>query len=326
MANAYNSITGTNPNGQWATLAKGAYDRVVEYQLRTMALWRQLVDKHPVQQDTPGTSVKLSILNEFAAAATTPLDEILDPDSVAPPAPTQVTVTLNEYGNWSQQTWRLRELGFTQPNLELANLIAKNQIDTIDSLVHTTVDASTHIVGLNAGVLKSENTAYAQNSVAVTDVATGLWVQACVGQLRKRKSRTRDGINYVAVVHPDVSTDLRAENSASSWVNPHSYVDTSNIYNGEIGVFQGARFIEVPDRVTTATNTVPTTVYTSYFLGAQALAEAVAPDGEPQTVFGTVVDPLQRKFPIGWKALLGWGIYRPESIQLGKTAAKTGAL
>lgn len=321
MVNAYSSVGSTAPN--WSLLAAPAYDQEVNYALRTMPTWRQLIDVHPVDQTAPGTSVTLNVLQEFTVLATTPIDEIIEPDSVSPPVPTQVTVTLNEYGNYSIQSNRLRQLSYATPSIELANLIAKNQLDTLDKLVQNVVDTGTHIVGLNSGVIKSEANSFSEALVAASDIGTSALTRTAVALLRRRKAVPKDGTSYFAVIHPDVAADLRGENAATAWIGPHAYgADTAAIYAGEIGTFQGARFIEIPDRVKTALDGVSSgKVYSTYFLGQQALVEAVGLGGEPQTVIGNIVDPLNRKFPIGWKALLGWAIYRAEAMQIMRSSS-----
>jgi len=69
-------------------------------------------------------------------------------------------------------------------------------------------------------------------------------------------------------------------------------------------------------------------VYLAYFLGAQAVAEAVGKGGmgEPRTVVGLQTDLLKRFYPIGWKSLLGWSIYRQENIQILRQTSSLQAL
>src|SRR5438445_10013129 len=110
---------------QWANLLATGYDKYLEFQLRSLPIFRQFVDKHPVDVTNPGPTVTLSIINEFAALATTPLTDTVDVAAVAPPAPTRVTVTLNEYGNVDITTLRLRDLAFAPPDPAIANVLGK---------------------------------------------------------------------------------------------------------------------------------------------------------------------------------------------------------
>jgi len=93
---ADNVGTFTASNG--AGLVQKAYDRLVEFALRSQPLLRSVADKRPAKQSMPGSSVVFQIYNDMTKA-TTALSEQVDPDSVAIGTPTAVTVTLNEYGN-----------------------------------------------------------------------------------------------------------------------------------------------------------------------------------------------------------------------------------
>jgi hypothetical protein len=53
---------------------------------------------------------------------------------------------------------------------------------------------------------------------------------------------------YAALIHPDVSYDFRGQALGNSWADPHVYNDPSGIYNGVIGSYGGARFMETPSR------------------------------------------------------------------------------
>lgn len=64
--------------------------------------------------------------------------------------------------------------------------------------------------------------------------------------------------------------------------------------------------------------------YTTYFLGREAVVEAVAV--EPHTVVGPVTDNLKRFQPVGWYGLLGQSLFRQNSLQLVKTASSIEAI
>lgn len=309
MANLFTDTT------QWTNLVETAYDREVAFSLRSTPFFRDVIDKRPARQAMPGDVVTLTIHGELAVAAS-PLSEDVDPDAVQPPAPTRVNVTLNEYGNATLSTLRLDKLAFSEPEAELANLVGYNMANSIDAAVKAVIDTGTNVALLNGGVLKSSGGAV--NSIVATDVMKAASIASAVALLRRRLAVPKVDELYVAYVHPDVAYDIRAEAVGNTWVSPHQYVDTGNIYRGEIGTYAGAKFVESV-RCTTATNTVPVKVYNSYFFGKEALVEAGAV--EPHIVVGPQVDKLKRFFPLGWYALLGWNLYRPEPLEILKTTS-----
>lgn len=317
-----NNFTGGASGAAWDLLVETAYDRAVDYYLRDEPQWRQLIDKRPARQAMPGDVVTLTIHNAFAALATTPLTETVDPDSVSAAAPTRVSVTLNEYGNAALTTLRLRELGFTEPDREIAELIGRNMYDSIDQIIRSVADAGTNILYVNGGVMKTSGGAL--NSVVATDLLTRNPAVAAVKLLQRAKVMTKQNNLYIAVIHPDVAFDLMAENSATAWIGPHVYgTDTSNIYSGVIGDYQGARYIQTT-RTNIVANSVPVNVYNTYYFGRQALVEAAAQD--PHIVVGPQTDKLKRFFPLGWYALAGWAIYRPTALVTVKTSSSIQGL
>ena len=81
-----------------SNLVQAAYDQYVRMALRSIPVMRSLADVKPVQQAMPGSSVVFSIYSDLAQATST-LTETSDVSSIALGNPSQVTVTLNEYGS-----------------------------------------------------------------------------------------------------------------------------------------------------------------------------------------------------------------------------------
>lgn len=319
MANAF---TGGASGAAWDLLVETAYDRAVEYYLRDEPQWRQVIDKRPVAQAMPGDVVTLTLHNSLALA-TSALTETVDPDAVAAPAPTRVNVTLQEWGNAALGTLRLFKTGFTKPDAELAQLIGLNQIDSVDAIIRSVADAGTNLIWVNGGVVKT--TGGANASVTATDLLTRAPATIAPKILARNKVMPKQGPFYAAMIHPDVSYDLQSENSATAWTAPHVYgTDTANIYTGTTGDFQRARYVETTRCNITTDGAAGAKVYSTYYLGRQALVEASVE--EPHVVVGPQTDKLKRFFPIGWYALAGWAIYRPTALQTVRTSSSIAGL
>jgi len=317
MADVY-----TDAGSAWSNAVATGYDKFLEYQLRSQPVFRQLVDKHPVNLTNIGPTITLSIASEFAALATTPLSETTDVAAVAPPNLSRVTVTLNEYGNADITTLRLKQLAFIAPDPAVAHLLGLNMVDSIDQLVRSVVDGATHVIGVNGGTVKTESTSFATASVTATDYMNYAVIRDAVALLRRRNSPSWDVRgSYLAFIHPDVSVDIKSD---TGWLSPHQYVDTMNIYNAEVGAYLGARFVESPRCTIGTDGATGGKVYRSYFVGRQGVVEAVV--SEPHVVVGPQTDKLRRFFPIGWLAHMGWSIFRQESLEIGKTSSSIAAL
>lgn len=317
MPNAYTDILSGSSLG--TNLVKAAFDRLVEFALRSQPQYRAVVDKRPAQQNMPGSSVTFNLYADLTPATST-LTETTDPDSVAVPQTTTVSVTLNEYGNVVLPTRKLRLLSLSDVDPGIADIVAFNMLDSMDQLVRDVARAGTNVARENNGATLFN--AGTTGAVKSTDIFQSKHSRFAVNKLRVAKSIPRVDNNYVAYIHPDCSVDLRAATTNADWRTPHAYSAAGNIWGGVIGTYEGATYIETP-RVFNAQNgngsTTPATTYQTLFFGRQAIAEAVAE--EPSVVIGPVVDKLMRYRPIGWYGVLGWSIYRQESVYRVETSS-----
>lgn len=300
---------------QWAALVEAAYDRKVEFALRSNPTFRQVIDKHPEEQAMPGDTVTLTIHKDLAPI-TTALDEELDGNEVTVVAPDRVIVTLHEYGSQSTMTGFLTNVAFTQPLQERAIQMANQQADSIDLLVKNVMDTTTNEYNANAsGALGAKTTVPTKLGLAQ--------IHQVITKLRGTNVAPTAGNDYVTFIHPNHGFDLRVETGPNAWIGPATYGgDTAQFYAGETGRLLGSRIIETP-RCAYRKMTISATDYDTYpvyVFGRQALVEANAV--EPHTVVGNIVDVYRRKFPLGWYGVLGHALYR--SAALYKVNALTG--
>jgi N4-gp56 family major capsid protein len=305
MANAF---TGT---AAMSNLVQTAYDRALEFALRAQPTFRNIVDKKPVQQAMPGSSVVFEIYQDLAQQIT-PLNELVDPDAVAAGQPTTVSVTLNEYGNAILVSNKLDLFSFTDVTAGLVNQVAWNLIDSVDLIVQNVLQGGTQVIrvnGANTNIYNGGTTA----GVTTASIYNSAAVRLAVAKLRFQKVHPNKGSFYTTYISPEVSLDLRAETGNAAWRDPHNYSSADNIWAGEIGEYEGSVFIETPRVNYAPTGAGGTTnVFQTYTVGQQALAEAVAE--EFHTVRGPVVDKLTRFQPLGWYGVAGWSLYRPEAL------------
>jgi len=334
MSNAYTDITSGSSLGNY--LVQTAYDRYVEFALRAVPLVRDVADKKPVQQAMPGSSVVFQIYTDLAAATAT-LSETVDPDAVALGNTTQVSVTLNEYGNASLATRKLELFSLSDVDPAIADIIAFNMADSLDTVaLQTLIGGTNAIAEVNGSVVSTFAGTYTNGttnkSILSTDTIKSRDIRLAVAKLRANKAVPRQGEYYWVGIHPEVSHDLRAETGLGGWRDDHKYSETgaAEFWPGTIGTYEGAMFVETPRMANFADGTgagsssgtfgtssyVNATggvrVFRTLVAGKQALAEAVAE--EPHVIFGPVVDKLMRFRPIGWYGVLGWARYRDASL------------
>lgn len=279
-----------------------AYDRLVEFELRETPTFRSIVDRRPTDVTNPGDTVHFTWHKDLTPSLT-PLQETVTPDSLAVSNPSRTSVTIDEFGAWVPKTIRLRKTAFTRPDLEVAELLARHQGDTLDALVRAKLDAGTNVLDLTGGSSKLLHAA---------------GVRLIRNKMRSAVVPFKDGANYVAHVHPDCTHDLMAEAGENVWHSPHTYGgDTSAIYAGEVGKYSAVRFVENTRCKVTAPATGVAGTYLTYVVGRGALVEAVSV--EPHTVIGPQTDALRRHFPVGWYGMLGWALHRKESLLVVKS-------
>ena len=303
---ANNVGTFTPSNG--AGLVQKAYDRLVEFALRSQPLLRSVADKKPAKQSMPGSSVVFQIYNDMTKA-TTALSEQVDPDSVAIGTPSAVTVTLNEYGNAVLTTRKLQLFSLADVDPAIANIVAYNMADSIDEIVQTELRGGTNVIYASNA---SGTRATATTNVTGAHTLKAADIRLAIAKLRAGKAVARKGSLYWCAIHPEVSHDLRAETGSGAWRLPHEYQTNENIWAGEIGTFEGAYFIESPRLYNATDGGSSARVFRTLLAGQQALAEAVAE--EPHVVIGNVTDKLMRLRPIGWYGVLGFKRYREEAL------------
>lgn len=323
MANVY---TSTDPASLGTSLIQTAYDRKVRFALRATPMFRSIADSQPEQQATPGSSVVTQFYNDLSPVSAE-LTETVDPDAVGVPSTTSISITLREYGNVVLKTRKLQLFSLSDVDSGIANILAYNMRDSLDAIVAPVLTGGTNQVRRNAGVLKSNLLAGANagttGAIAATDVFSTEMVRFAVTKLRAGKVIPRQGDLYCCFLHPDQSHDLRKETGGAAWRDPHNLGGQDAIWQGNIGVYEGAYFVESPRIVTANDGAASAKVYRSLFFGREAMAEAVAE--EPHTVIGNVTDKLMRMRPMGWYGVLGWSRFREAALIRGESASSVSS-
>jgi len=205
--------------------------------LRSIPVMRALADVKPVQQAMPGSSVVFSIYSDLAQATST-LTEASDVSSIALGNPSQVTVTLNEYGSAVTTTKKLNLTSFNDVDSALADIIAYNAADSLDNVVGQTLVGGTNVI--YGGSATSSATVVAASKMTVSDI------REAVTELRTNKALPRMGELYAAYVHPRQAADLRAESGTGGFQELTKYVDRTPFVAGAVGVIEGAYIVETP--------------------------------------------------------------------------------
>ena len=302
-----------------------SYDMLSYFALRPELYFDQVADIKPTNQSMAGSSVIFNVQNDMALA-TTSLNESTDVTTVALTS-SQVTLTLNEYGNATITSAAVRAQSFVSIDEVQANTVGYNAGRSLDELAKIQLQAGTN-VNYSAGA--TGVTPGARNQITPSDTLRAYDIRLNVSAL-KRNNVPGYGGYYLAFIHPDNSFDLWQESGNQALIAPHIYSAPDEVFRGEIGSFAGARFIETPTAPLFAdagSSTTDTDVYGVLFLGRQALAKVWAiKDGNgplPVIVMGPITDTLRRFQPLGWKWMGGFGVFRSASLWRQECASSIG--
>lgn len=317
MANEFTSIA-TTP-GLATELVQGAYDLAVRWALKGTPNARQFVSVRPQRPAMRGSSITIEKVNYFSnatiTAMKTPLSEEADVDSTKVPQPTPCVITPTEYGAAVTTTEKLENRTFAPVDPIKAGVIAHSQARVIDELVQDKLVSVTPTYN---------NGNSANGTVTNAHKMTAADVRRSVANLRAKNVRPWFGGFYAGYIHPYVVLDLREETGSGAWRVPNEYgASQEKIWTGEIGEFEGVRFVESNLVRVTANGASSANVFNTFFIGQDALAEAVVT--EPHTVVGPVVDKLGRFHTLGWYGDLGWSIYEGAALIDFRTGSSLGA-
>lgn len=321
-----------------------AYQRYAYFALRPPLMYDSLADVFATNQSMPGISVQFNILGDLAIAST-PINELSDVASVAT-TDTTVSATLNEYGNAIRRTRALAGTSFIEIDPALARVVGFNGGVSIDEVAKTTAQAGTTVayasVNGHTGRTNMTSTdiitandvriayAYLLRNNAMPFFSGGAGTDGSGADVNFKEGNAGTGL-YGAMIHPDVAYDLRGQTGSGTWRQPSEYAagfggGHQGIWSGEIGEFEGFRFVVNPRApyFANAGNTNQN-VLGSLFMGQEALLKiwaTVEDNGpRPQIVEGPVVDTLKRNRPLGWYWFGAYGIFRQTCLYRLETAA-----
>lgn len=150
---------------------------------------------------------------------------------------TRVNAIPEQYGDYITTTDEFNFYSYdpSPKVLKLNETLANAAAKTLDSL---TADAIA--CGTNVQYAGGKST---RNALTEDDLLTVEEVRKAVRTLKGNNVPKIKG-KYVAIVHTDIAHDLMSD---PDWRYPHQYVDTKEIYEGEIGELYGVKFVETSE-------------------------------------------------------------------------------
>ena len=310
---------------------QNAYDLRAWFALRPELYFDAAADVGSTDESMRGKAVIFTIVNDLAIQSTALVDGVdVTPIAISD---SQVTVTLTEYGAAVVTSAKMRGTSFVDIDPVTSNLIGFNAGLSVNAVARAALDAGTNVMyasGLGATALGAVT---ARSAVTTTTTLGTIDIRAARARLASMNSQ-RFGNLYNGFIHPDLVADLMGETIGSSqvqgWTAAQVYSDPKNVLNGEIGSYQGVRWIETPTApVYQGAGSASSNVYGTFIMGRQALAKAFskAPGFGPMPhVFpGPVTDYLRRLQPTSWFWLGQYAVFRQPSLIRIESASTLGS-
>jgi N4-gp56 family major capsid protein len=263
---------------------------------------------------------KGQVLSFPVLAALSSATAAMDPTTVTPTPDNKTTftrrsVTLEAYGKNSMiDLYEYEPETFVDIISDATFNLADQGANSLNNLAKAAIDLnkySNEVSGTLSGTYHyygSSGTASTMGPLKAKDIRT------IVADLKGDNVEPMADGFYVCVCHPKQATQLRAQTGNDAWRIPHAYAQPGEIWTGEIGAFEGIRFV-VDNQVTgAATGTI-----SAYVFGKDGCGKGVGKDVQVKSdskLWGKYENLLN----MFWTALVGYKIIRREAIRIIETS------
>lgn len=218
-----------------------------------------------------------------------------DPGESVMLAETEVTVQLQQYGEYARCTDKLDLTHLDMDIMRRTKLFGDAGARSIDAVVREELAKCANVIYAGGKASRAELTA--------ADKLTSRELRKAVKTLKKNHAQTFDGY-FVAIISPDTMYDLQED---EAFVKVSQYQDKENIYTGEVGRLFGVRLVETTEaKIFEGAGASGADVASVIVLGQYAYGVTSLKGAKPRVIVkpagsaGTA-DPLDQISTVGWK-------------------------
>ena len=224
-----------------------------------------------------------------------------DPGESVMLAETEVTVQLQQYGEYARCTDKLDLMHLDMDIMRRTKLFGDAGARSIDAVVREELAKCANVIYAGGKASRAELTA--------ADKLTSRELRKAVKTLKKNHAQTFGGY-YVGIIGPDTMYDLQED---EAFVKVSQYQDKENIYTGEVGRLFGVRLVETTEaKIFEGAGADGADVASVIVLGQYAYGVTSLKGAKPRVIVkpagsaGTA-DPLDQISTVGWK-MDGFGV------------------
>ena len=218
-----------------------------------------------------------------------------DPGESVMLAETEVTVQLQQYGEYARCTDKLDLTHLDMDIMRRTKLFGDAGARSIDAVVREELAKCANVIYAGGKASRAELTA--------ADKLTSRELRKAVKTLKKNHAQSFGGY-FVAIIGPDTMYDLQED---EAFVKVSQYQDKENIYTGEVGRLFGVRLVETTEaKIFEGAGASGADVASVIVLGQYAYGVTSLKGAKPRVIVkpagsaGTA-DPLDQISTVGWK-------------------------
>lgn len=217
------------------------YDRTLLMNAEPKLVHDQWAQKRNIPKNN-GDTIKFRRYTQLPKALT-PLTEGVTPKG------TKMTVTdlsakVHQYGDYIEMSDILLLEAIDNNLVEAMKLLGSQAGRTLDTVTREVLNGGTNVQYGEGKKFSRSALVGGDESAENNDYLTVRCIRLAVRTLNVANAEKPDGKYFAGIIHPDSKFDLMDD---PDWKYPHQYVDTSNLYNNEIGEIGGVRFAETTE-------------------------------------------------------------------------------
>lgn len=286
---------------------RDVFSREILYQATPKMRFAQFAKRKSDLTQNAGGTVRYTKFNSLASGGKLTEGTAITEQAMGT---SEITISLDEYGNAVNVSEKALQFSMFDILQEASELLGRDCAKVLDLELRDQALATTNVI---YGGSKT-----AATGLVAGDGLTTTTVKDAVEQLSTNNAPRFDSEYYICIAHPHQLRQIRDD---ANWIETHKYQGVEQIYKGEVGMYEGVRFIEttqMPANTAAESATkygfaagteIPT--WEASIFGENAYAWA---EGLPVEMRDNGVEDYGRKHGLGWYAIWGFGIIEEANI------------